>query len=338
MSGGPSARLLALVGPLLAAGLTLMGLLAIQRSGESERLLAARLADDIGARLQAPAGSSEPLSRRDSFEDALTTPAGSLPVDALPFYDESERAAFSRSRWVGDPPSGLRGPVLAPPYGVDARYEAGAVTLRWEADPATRALARELPRDQRLAVHIYRSDALDAAEARLLAELSWEERRYRDADLPLGGTLLAYQVWAVVVDPNGRPLAAEGGDLVSLAVPERFRLALVDGDTEGARIRVEVGPQGLAVSAATVTVGLGEALVFDGRPTGLVLQRLEEVTEERLLTRRRMAFRSDGSLVLDPVTRTPRTHQTQVLVPATRLVATLTDSTGAPRTLELDLP
>ena len=336
MTSGPGARLLALVGPVLAGALAVGGALALNDLGERERQRAQQLDQQVAALLDGPAIPRAGQPPVDPFERGLGVSPGSLPVDALPFYDEAERAAFARSRWVGDPPSGLRGPVLAPPYGVAATYEAGAVTVLWESDPATRALAADLPLDQRLAVHVYRS--LGRGEPLLLAELPLSERRYRDGDLPLEAADLVYQVWAVVLGSQGRPLAAEGGDLVSLGIPERFRIALIDGDTERARIRIDVGPSGLDVSSTVVHVGPGEALVAEGRSTGLVLSSLEQVSGEQLQTRRRMAFRSDGSLVLDPDTQTPRSFETQVLVSVTRLVATLSDSSGAPRTLELDIP
>lgn len=340
MNVTPSGRALALTGPGLSLIVFALFVVVHNRLQDNDLERADRLGAEVVKQLGAePTGGPDPDAREDnpaSFEDALKETPHAVLVDALPFYDEAERAAFARSRWVGDPPSGSRGPVLAPPYGMFARYEAGAVTVHWECDPATRALRDELPLGQQLAFHVDRVEA--GVPPRRVAELGPDARVARDADLPLGRTLVGYQVWAVVQDGDGRPVAAEAGDLVSLEVPERFRLALVAGDTDIARIRVDIGPVGQPVSSREVGLGPGGALEVDGRPTGLKLQSLEQVATERLETRRRLAFRSDGTLVLDPATRTPRTSETQVLVPVTRLVATLIDSTGAPRTLELDLP
>ena len=334
-----SGRALVWWGPGLALALVAAALLVERRASESSLAGPDRLAADVatllGAGLAPDDGTSAP-PRWAVFEDRLLDRPASVALDALPFYDEAERAAFARSRWVGDPPSGRRGPLLAAPYGIRTLYDASAVSVHWENDPATRALESELPAGQRLAFHVYRSDGL--GEPRLLAELDGSARLVRDTDLPLGRTRLAYQVWAVVLGSDGRPVAAEAGDLVSLEVPERFRIALAGGDTEACRIRVDVGPVGHEVSSDELRLEPGGALVVDGRPTGLVLQKLERVDSEALETRRRLAFRSDGSLVLDPDSQSPRTSETQVLVPVTRLVATLTDSTGATRTLELDLP
>ncbi|RKY22018.1 MAG: hypothetical protein DRQ55_02405 [Planctomycetota bacterium] len=338
MSSPSSARALVLTGPGLSLIVFALLALALNRLHNNDLERSRRLGSEVARSLEAaPAeGRFEHTSPSTTFEDALLEMPHAVLVDALPFYDESERAEFARSRWVGDPPSGQRGPLLAPPYGMAARYEAGAVSIHWACDPATLALVDELPAGQRLAFHVDRIEP--GSPGRRVAELKADARVARDADLPLGQTLVGYQVWAVILNADGQPVAAEAGDLVSLTVPERFRLALIAGDVDAARIRVEIGPEGRPVSARELDLEPGAALIVDGRPTGLTLQTLEVVPNERLETRRRLAFRSDGTLVLDPNTRTPRTSETQVLVPVTRLVATLTDSTGAPRTLELDLP
>lgn len=338
MSPAPAARTLVLAGPGLCLALMVVSGLAAERRHAARVRPPQALAEQVSAVLDGDARtrSADHDPPRRTFEDALLLRPDASLVDALPFYDEAERAAFSRSRWVGSPPSGRRGPVLAPPYALTALLASGAVSVHWVGDPATQGLAEELPAGQRLGFHVYRS--LNAGEHRLVAELPGDARLFRDSDLPLARAQVSYQVWTVLLGSDGRPVAAEAADLVSLEVPERFRIVLVGGDTEAARIRVDVGPDGLVVSRHEVQVGTGQAVVVDGRPTGLVLQALMRVSSEQLETRRRLAFRSDGSLVLDPLTQTPRISETQVLVPVTRLVATLTDSTGASRTLELDIP
>jgi hypothetical protein len=79
-------------------------------------------------------------------------------------------------------------------------------------------------------------------------------------------------------------------------------------------------------------------LLVGTEPTGLTLEALESTAEDKLTTQQRLVLTTDGSLVLDPLTNEPRTTQTQVLVPVTRLTATLVARDGERRVLDVDLP
>jgi hypothetical protein len=82
----------------------------------------------------------------------------------------------------------------------------------------------------------------------------------------------------------------------------------------------------------------GEPLLVAGQPTGLVLESLALSSVDTQTTQRRLLLTTDGSLVLDPNSLEPRTTETQVIVPATRLTATLLDRQGGRRILDVNLP
>ncbi|MFT7463438.1 MAG: hypothetical protein ACI9EF_001782 [Pseudohongiellaceae bacterium] len=272
----------------------------------------------------------------DRFERALMLMAAATPVDALPFYDEGERASFARSRWAGEIPSHGGDAALRPPYGVDAIHDGGIVLLRWELAPATAALRDALPQGQSLAWRIYRG--LNLEQPVQVAELGLETRRWHDQELPIAHTRLAYQVWAVLIDDDSALIAAEPSGLVTIELEERFQLELVSGDEQSAVFTVQRGSSTQPLTLSTLRVSPGQSLRTDRLDTGLALKHLSMRADELLQTRSRLDFRADGSLVLDPALNTPRKTETQVLVSVRRLIATLNDSLGVPRTLQLDLP
>jgi len=264
-------------------------------------------------------------------------------VDALPIYDEPERATFAASRRPEDDKSaeGQRGLRLPAPVAVAADYEAGAVSLRWSPGPGLDEYVASLPRNHRIAYRVYR--AVDLAPSELLTTVDAATHRWRDGELPLRRATLGYEVWTAVLwdDPeSGDPVlvSAERSDLVTIAAPDHFTLELVGGSDEQAIIRVDLGPSSAPVASREVVLDVGDPLLVADEPSGLVLAELVATTEERLVTRRRLDLRSDGSLNLDPTTRRPRTLETQSLRPVTRLVATLTAPGGDTRTLEVVLP
>src|SRR5690606_14798943 len=119
---------------------------------------------------------------------------------------------------------------------------------------ATRAYVGELPTRHRLAVRIYRSEgAVGAERAELLATVPLETTRYRDALMPLVGTDLHYQLWTVLLAGEEQALvSAAPGDMVTVPVPDHFRLVLLGGDTQRARFRVELGPESAPLAAETL--------------------------------------------------------------------------------------
>ena len=133
-------------------------------------------------------------------------------------------------------------------------------------------------------------------------------------------------------------VTAEPSEMVTIPVPEHFNLVLVGGSATEAVIRIDVGPTSRPVMTTQLVLQPGDGLKVEDRSTGLVLSDLTVKETEDLITIHRLDIKSDGTIVLDPDTQRPRTTQSQVLKPVTRLVATLTDPRGEPRTLELDLP
>jgi hypothetical protein len=301
---------------------------------------------DAEAAMEARAGTAvrpPSMHASEAFEAALRQPperaAGSL--DALLLYDEAERSRFAALRWPGSASEAPAASGLAPPQEVTADYEAGAVSVRWSVAQATREVATAPLADagQRVGHRLYRSD--DGSPMRLVANLDHDETRWRDDDMPLAGGELAYEVWTVLLQDvaGSEPtlVRSESGELVTVHVPEHFRLVLVSGDSEAAVIRMEVGPDSMPVAVHELSLSVGDPVDANGLSTGLLLTSLEVIEEERLTTRTRLVLTSDASLVLDPETHTPRTSDTQVLMPQTRLVATLTAPSGETRRLELDL-
>ena len=92
------------------------------------------------------------------------------------------------------------------------------------------------------------------------------------------------------------------------------------------------------MASATITASLGNPLVIGELGTGFVLTAIDMNIVETLMTRNRLVVTTEGGVVLDPTTRQPRTTQTRVLVPATRMTATLVHDDGERRILETDLP
>ena len=288
-----------------------------------------------------PTGSTgQPL---EGYEAALRLPPDRTPLDALLLYDETERRSFAATRWPDARAPAEPGTGLAPPLDLAALYEAGSVAVRWEVDPETlRAAADGLPAGQRVAQRVYRTDPGEAP--RLAATLDLDEDRWRDDDMPLLGGELAYSVWTVLLQAPaaaGEPDAlvrSESSELVTVSVPEHFRLVLVSGDGTQAAFRLEVGPPSRPVAVHELELRPGDPVEAGPLSTGLVLQTLDVAETERLTTRTQLVLTSDASLVLDPVTRQPRTTESQVLMPVKRLVATLSGPGATTRTLELDLP
>lgn len=293
---------------------------------------------NLEARLSAPARErgDAPVDPAE-FDRLLSLAPDGRAVDALPFYEEGERAAFARARWRTAVPEETDA-ELAAPLEIEALYSAGGVALSWEHAASTRALAGRVPDHHRLAVRIYRG--VGEMPPELLATVPLETARYRDALMPLLGGELHYQLWSVLeTGEQGALVSVERSDPVTVAVPDHFRLVLLDGSTEQASFRVELGPEGAPLATETVSLALGEPLTVAGRPTGLVLERLELRNEERMQDRERMVFGPGGSLVLDARSGEPRRTTSTVLVPVERLIATLRGRDGeSSRTLETDLP
>ncbi|GJM22274.1 MAG: hypothetical protein DHS20C15_21890 [Planctomycetota bacterium] len=327
----------------ILAGLVLLG--AAASAWLAPRALHRPLLDRVTAvesalqtRLSAPARPRDvEFADPAEFDRLLSLAPDPRRVDVLPFYEEGERAAFARVRWQTAIPEETDA-QLAAPMAVQALYSAGGVALSWEHAAATRALAGRLPAQHRLAVRIYRSEGESPAE--LLATVPLETSRYRDALMPLVGGELHYELWSVLLaGDRDALLSAETSDLVTVAVPDHFRLVLLDGTLERAKFRVELGPPGVPLVAESLELRPGEPLSVAGRPTGLILESLEMKREERMFERQRMVFGPGGSLVLDARSGEPRQTTSQVLVPVERLIATLRGRDGtASRTLETDLP
>jgi len=350
-TAGRMGRFLMLTGPLLSLIVFGLALLAHNRLYSNDLGRAARLETRVrgalDARREPGARQASPTHALEADEAALRQPPDRTPLDALLLYDENERRAFAATRWVDNQPPVASRSGLAAPADLRAVYEAGAVSLDWSIDPATRvALADGLPGGERLAQRVYRS--VSGAPAALRATLDLETTRWRDDALPLAGGDLTYSVWTVLLQddplPDSAPGAAEGlvrsecSELVTVSVPEHFRLVLVSGDSTRAAIRLEVGPTSRPVAVQVLDLVPGDPVAAGALSTGLVLQALDVIDTERLTTRTHLLFTSDASLVLDPVTRAPRTSESQILMPCKRLVATLRGPSGAARSLELDLP
>jgi hypothetical protein len=289
---------------------------------------------------QPPSDAPVPIGF-DAIQMALAEQAAIDAFDAAGLYDAAELKAFVAASLRKPFDAAPEARSLVPPSQVLADYGSGVVSLGWDSGSVNRILAATLVAQDaalRLGFRIYRS--IDGNAPELIETVPFGVETWRDNHLPLAATRLGYEVWAVLLrsGPGGEVLVgAERSEMVTVATPEHFRLSLVGGNAEEAVLEVEVELPS-AAGIATVTVQPGEALTVGGHPTGLVLQSIDQTREERLGTRRRILLTSDGSLILDPTTHEPRTTQTQVLVPVTRLVATLVRKDGEARTLDVDLP
>jgi hypothetical protein len=231
--------------------------------------------------------------------------------------------------------------AVVAPTAVSAEYMGGAVTVRWEPGSANDVLSAALAGQNdglRLAFRVYRSQ--DLAPPELLQTLPFGTTNWRDRELPLAQAQLDYEVWTVLLrdGPAGEVLVgADRGEKVTVIGPEHFTLKLVGGSPEQGVFDVSIE---LPASAGIVPASArpGEPLLVAGQPTGLVLESLTLGTVDTLTTQRRLLLTTDGSLVLDPNSLEPRTTETQVIVPATRLTATLLDRQGGRRTLDVNLP
>lgn len=308
----------------------------LRRAGQLETLVREHLAAPPAVR-----ESPDTPGQDGGFLGALTQMPDAAPIDALPLYDEAELTAFARTRWqTGAGTDEL--PSLAAVLDVRAHYVGGGVALSWIHDPATELLRRGLPDDESLELRVFRTQGL--GEPKLVARLPHDALRWRDAELPLARATLSYEVWVVrlrkALDPAAEPLLVDTqrGLPVTVATPEHFTLALVAGDDTSATLAVWLGPEGARVAERRIEARPGDALALQGQALGLTLESLEVAQEARVVTRPRLLFKSDASLVLDPDSNRPRTEDTQHLVSVPVLIATLRDRSGAPRTLELDLP
>jgi hypothetical protein len=303
------------------------------------RALEARLSahDDLG-----PGSSSGAASTgSDAVDAALAAQPDVRVPEARVFYDDGELDAFIAAKVRGPFEAPSRSRSLVPPEQVGAVYGSGSVTLSWEPGALNSVLATTYARqgqDLRLAFHIYRG--VGAAPPSLAASVPWGQATWRDRQLPLGRERLVYEVWAVILQASPRGdvlIAAERSEPVTVQTPEHFTLDLLGGSAEEVEFVVDVRLPS-APGRLTSRARVGEELRVGALSTGLVVQAITLTPEERLSTQRRLLFTTDGSLVLDPETRQPRTTQTQVLVPARHLSVVLATADGETRELGTDLP
>ena len=309
---------------------------------------ARRLEDSVRRDLDAPLLDGGPMHASltaDSLSAALRSEPVDMSVDIWSLYDVTEENLFLRRRIAGGRTNET--PELAPPQRLDVRYVDGAVEVTWYPGPANATLAAGLAgkgHGIRLAYRVYRGVGNEAAEllATAPATVSGDgPETWRDSKMPLGAAELRYEIWAVLLreDPSGEILVeAERSDMVTVRTPEHFKLMLQGGNREAAVFRLETLAGGVTGGSVSLTARPGDAIVVGEVSTGLDLKSLEVSTTERRTTRERLVLTDEGSIVLDPDTRQPRTTQTQVLIPVTRLIATLLDEGGESRTLEVDLP
>jgi len=276
---------------------------------------------------------------RGAMRSALDVRPADVEVGDAALYAPAERSAFLKARVTPDQPGrGPRGADPAAPTDVRALFVDDAVRVSWSPGPVNAVLARSLEGSEReLAWRVWRRRA-DQNELEQLATLPFSVTTWRDPALPMARQTLSYEVWAVVLrtEADGSKVlaGAERSGIARVPIPERFEIALMGGDEERARFRV-VLPGG---DAAIASAAAGEPIVAVGRPTRLDLASLEVQPSERLTTRTRLRLKPDGSIVLDPESRRPRTTETQVLMSVDRLVAVLVHEDGESRTLEVDLP
>jgi hypothetical protein len=343
MSPG-GARLLVLTGTTLSLIFFAFALFVHNRLYNNDleiaRAFEARLRLQLGAAPDVRPATGSP-GGVDRLDLALAAQPLAHPADPAALYATPERQAFAAARVQGALGRTREERTLLPPARVDAVYGDAAVEVRWDPGPVNSVLAGALAGQQsdlRLGFRVYRSR--DLGEPELLQDVPFGTTSWKDRALPLPRAQLDYEVWTVLVrdGPAGVVLVgAERSQKVTVRSPEHFKLHLVGGTEEQAAFDVEVGlPSG--GEPVVVSARPGEPLLVGGQPLGLTLQSLRQTVEDRLTTQRRMVLTADGSLVLDPTTHEPRTTQTQVLVPVTRLIATLVSHDGEERTLETDLP
>jgi len=307
----------------------------LERALALERTLDGQLRVPRGAETAAGSPSLDPL-----VVALAQQPAANEPVPAT-FFDEAECRAFGAARARGALEGKAETRTVVAPRAVSAEYTAGSVVVRWEPGSANDALSATLAGQDdglRLAFRIYRSQDLGPPELR--ATVPFGTTTWRDRDLPLAQAQLDYEVWTVLLrdGPAGEVLVgADRGEKVTVIGPEHFTLKLVGGSPEQAVFNVSIElPASAGVVSATARPG--EPVLAAGQPTGLVLESLTLSPVDSLTTQRRLLLTTDGSLVLDPTSLEPRTTETQVIVPGTRLTATLADRQGGRRVLDVDLP
>jgi hypothetical protein len=282
----------------------------------------------------------------DAADLALTQQPDVRAPEARSFYEQAELDAFTAAK--------VRGPFDAPPQArslvaptkLKGSYALGSVNLTWDAGAVNQVLASTLARqggDLRLGFRIYRG--LDSQSPELVASVPWGQDSWRDSQMPLGKGRMVYEVWAVLLRDTAAGevlVGAERSEPVTVLTPEHFSLTLQGGGSDEAEFAVDVefpsaqfpSAQGRVMSRARI----GEEIRAGDLSTGLVVQSIELSTEERLSAQRRLLFTTDGSLVLDPATREPRTTQTQVLLPVQHLKVVLASALGETRELDKDLP
>lgn len=334
-----------LLGCLAAAALLCFGaaLFVHERVHGADLQRARALQRELSEQLSPAAASSGPAAATgaDELQIALARPPAALAPTWETFYAASEEQAFAAAAVRGAIASSHEDRSVMPPVGTTANYAQGSVVLVWEPGPVNRVLASTLAGqqgDRSLGYRIYRS--VDGAPLDWIASLPFGQTTWTDRLLPLPASRLDYEVWVVLLKrgPEGEFLVgAEPGEKVTVLSPDHFTLSLIGGQPDEAVLQVDVSLP-VAAGSMRAKVAPGDELYAGDWPTGLVLRELDIHEEERLATRRRLLLATDGSLVLDPVTREPRTTETQVLVPVTRLVATFAARDGSQRVLETDLP
>jgi len=343
-AGGRAPRILVLTG--LAASLIVSAFAFfvhnrlysndLRRTAAAESALERRLGEALR-----PADPSEHRAAVDAAEVALSQQPPVVGTLAAAVYDAAELKSFETLRVRGPFVEQARSKALVSPGDLVAEVAEDGVTLGWNPGAVNRMHAAALDQegsDLRLAQRVYRSR--DGGEFQELASLPFADETWRDTQMPLASTRLAYQVWVVLLrhDSSGDVLVdAERSEEVTVVSPEHFTVSLTGGGDGQAVFLIQVNlPH--AAGDRPVTARVGEELRVGESSTGLTLRSLDTTTQDALITQRRLLLTTDGSLVLDPESHEPRTTQTQVLKPVKRLVATLATRDGAVRTLQVDLP
>lgn len=279
----------------------------------------------------------------DALENALASQAAVLEVDPSTVYESAEARAFEIAQLERQLPGATGAARLAPPQRLRPVYTNGSVDVAWSPGLPNIELAKALraaPGEElAIAYRVYR--ALGGAPPELIATVAFGTESYRDRDMPLAASSIAYEVWAVLLrsgDEEPVLVAAERSDRVTVATPEHFTLSLLSGDAEHADLRIAVTAGDREGAVTRLSASPGDELVVDQTSLGLTLTSLEVVEEARLEQRERLVLTSDASLVLEPGTRRPQTMQTPVLMNVTQLRVTLVDRAGESRILEVDLP
>jgi len=286
-------------------------------------------------------GATAPDTAIDATEAAFAQHSLGVEPGAATYFDDAELQQFDAAHVRGRFETTSETRKLVPPTDLQASYGLGAVTLNWQAGGVNKVLAASYAADGsdlRLAFRIYRG--IDGGELALLQTLPFGTVSWRDEALPIAGCALTYQVWVALLRHGGEGdvlVGAERSEPVTVASPEHFTLSLLRGTTTEAVFLVQVNLPHV-VGDTMVTARPGDELKVGVWTTGLTLRMLEASRQAALATQKRLLLTTDGSLVLDPETNEPRTTQTQVLQPVTRLIATLTARDGATRTLQVDLP